>query len=248
MATPNRDLALWNKLTALPLDRLAEEPVPEVGFNKRLMREQKWDFATAIRVAAEYRRFLFLTQFGPVSPSEGVDAAWHQHLTYTRAYNIGLCERTLGRPLDHTPSGGAADTAHYKSVYQDTLDRYRATFNEEAPADIWPPAHGRVTVRQSRNQPGNQSGQHRTGQRLIGTCLVGLAAFFVLVVKLKMFWPFFLIAIFLAISMSAALAKDGKKKDASGCGSACGGGDGGGHGGGGDGGGCGSGCGGGGCG
>lgn len=138
MALPNRELELWNKLVSLPLDRLAEEPAPEFGFIKRLMRDQKWDYATAIRVSAEYRRFLLLAALGPVSPPVKVDAAWHLHLSYTRAYNLGLCEHTLGKALDHTPSGGAADTAHYESVYRETLDRYRALFGEEPPADIWP--------------------------------------------------------------------------------------------------------------
>lgn len=140
MAHPNRDLELWNKLVGLPLDRLAEEPPAEFGFVKRLMRDEKWDYATAIRVVSEYRRFVFLAASAPSSPSPMVDAAWHLHLTYTRAYNTGLCERTLGRALDHTPSNGTEDTLHYRSVYADTLERYRETFGEAAPEDIWPPA------------------------------------------------------------------------------------------------------------
>ena len=46
-------------------------------------------------------------------PSRIVDKVWHMHLTYTQAYNEGLCKRTLGRPLDHTPSGGKAEERHY---------------------------------------------------------------------------------------------------------------------------------------
>jgi hypothetical protein len=184
MALPNRDAQLWANLVALPLDRLAGEPVPEFGFVKRLMREQGWDYAKAIRVVAEYRRFVFLACSGPASPSEAVDAAWHLHLTYTRAYNIGLCERVLGKPLDHTPSGGPADTAHFKSIYENTLDRYRATFNEDAPADIWPPAPVSAGNGSLRAKP--QDARYRKRSLVVTAC--GLVLFASLMIPLKASW------------------------------------------------------------
>lgn len=139
MAKAKTNAPLWDTLAALPLDRLAEEDTgPRNGFTLRLMKEEGWDYAHSVRVVAEYRRFLYLATLGEVSPPPDVDAAWHLHLTYTRAYWTGLCARTLGHALDHYPSTGAADTVRYKTVYAETRRRYRDEFGSEPPADIWP--------------------------------------------------------------------------------------------------------------
>jgi len=139
MANPKECPALWAKLIDLPLDHLEGEARPAFGFISRLRSERGWDYGKTVRVVAEYRRFLYLAALGPVCPSDDVDAAWHLHLTYTRAYWAGLCEATLGRPLDHTPSGSGGDTERFKSLYEDTLNRYRKSFGEEPPRDLWPP-------------------------------------------------------------------------------------------------------------
>jgi len=241
MALPNREMELWTKLVGLPLDRLAEEPAPAFGFIKRLMRDEKWDYAMAVRVTAEYRRFVLLATLGPVSPSTKVDAAWHLHLTYTRAYNIGLCERTLGRPLDHTPSGSPAESAQYASVYEDTLNRYRAVFGEEPAVDIWPSASAASTAR--------APGKAKRRKPWVVTALALLAflgaAFIWHASRLALFAVVTTGLVGIALAMDRTRAEKRGSKDGS-CGSAgCGSGDGGG---GGDGGGCGGGCGGGGCG
>lgn len=224
MAHPNRDLELWNKLAGLPLDRLAEEAPAEFGFVKRLMRDEKWDYATAIRVTAEYRRFVFLAAAAPASPSEMVDAAWHLHLTHTRAYNTGLCERTLGRALDHTPSNGPDDSLHYRAVYAETLERYRATFGEEAPEDIWPPA-------QSPEAAQAAPPRHPARRWLVGLGTLALLAGFI---WLFMRWP--LVAGAGAIITASIAGKNGKWSAGAdfggdgdggggdGCGGGCGGG------------------------
>jgi hypothetical protein len=234
MALPNRETALWAKLVELQLDRLAGEPAPEFGFVKRLMREEGWDYATAIRVAAEYRRFLLLAALGPVSPSPRVDAAWHLHLTYTRAYNIGLCERTLGHALDHTPSGGPGETAHYESVYEDTLNRYHTVFEEEPPADIWPPA--KPCPRAAA--PGYRYAKPWSSARIAGSLAFVLMLGFIA----RPGFALFLTVVFLvlAASVAHAMSDEGRKRKADGsscggggsCGSSCGSGCGGGCGGG----------------
>jgi len=238
MALPNWEPALWAKLVELPLDRLAGEPAPEFGFVKRLMREEGWDYASAIRVAAEYRRFLLLAALGPVSPSPKVDAAWHLHLTYTRAYNIGLCQHTLGHPLDHTPSNGPGETARHASAYKDTLNRYLAVFEEEPPADIWPPAKPRPPGAKPARKPWSSA---RIAGALAFVLTLGFLA--------RPSFALFLTVVFLvlATSVAHAMSNDGKKRkadgsscsggcgsggDSGGCGSSCGSGCGGGCGGG----------------
>jgi len=230
MAIPKKEHELWSKLLVLPLDHLAEEPAPETGFIKRLAREEKWSSTTALRVRAEYRRFLLLAHLGPASPSRRVDAAWHLHLTYTRAYNIGLCERTLGRPLDHTPGSSVEDSRHYASLYEDTLNRYRAVFDQEPPPDIWPAVE--LPKRKRRNK---------------FSAAMNLVVSLVLVVVLFLWGASrsIILGLFMAGAMVLAMAMDHhrrRSKEESGCGGGCGsGGDGGGDGGGSCGG-CGGGC------
>lgn len=147
MAKAKTNSLLWDTLAALPLDRLAEEDTgARNGFTLQLMKEEGWNYTYSVRVVAEYRRFLYLAALGEASPPPDVDAAWHLHLTYTRAYRTGLCERTLGRVLDHNPATDPADTLRYKAVYAETRSRYRDEFGCEPPADIWPdpaaPARG----------------------------------------------------------------------------------------------------------
>ena len=60
----------------------------DMPFAARLARENGWSRSFAERAVREYKRFVFLamTSDTPVCPSEGVDAAWHLHLTYTKSY------------------------------------------------------------------------------------------------------------------------------------------------------------------
>jgi uncharacterized protein (TIGR04222 family) len=116
------------------------------SFVRRLASENGWTEEYTHRVIEEYRRFLFLTAVAGhvVCPSEAVDAAWHQHLIYSRSYWIDLCEQTLGYPLHHDPTaGGPAEARKHWDMYRRTLDSYRETFGTEPPRDIWPAAHER---------------------------------------------------------------------------------------------------------
>ncbi|HEX6368185.1 MAG TPA: hypothetical protein VF006_04600 [Longimicrobium sp.] len=132
-----------------------DEPGIVFPFSARLARENGWTRAYAERVVEEYRRFLYLamTAGHVVTPSEQVDQAWHQHLTYTRSYWDDLCGRVLGRPLHHEPTkGGSAESGKFADLYARTLDSYRAAFCAEPPRDVWPaPAErfaGKAHVRQ----------------------------------------------------------------------------------------------------
>ncbi len=118
-----------------------EDGNPGLTFDARLARDHGWSRAYSRRVILEYRRYLFLaaTAGEPVCPSEEVDAAWHQHLTYTRSYWGRLCGEVLGRPLHHDPTrGGPAEAEKHRRMYERTLCVYRNVFGEEPPEDIWP--------------------------------------------------------------------------------------------------------------
>ena len=133
---------LLAKLMAFDIDG-TDVPQP---FAVRLARENGWSVAFARRAVVEYKRFAFLAVTGtaPVCPSEEVDAVWHLHLTYTRSYWQRFCGEVLGKPLHHDPTrGGAAEGEKHVAMYEATLARYRDTFGEAPPADLWPGAKQR---------------------------------------------------------------------------------------------------------
>lgn len=130
--------ALWQRLEAFELD-VEGASLP---FSARLARDNSWSPGFAARVALEYKKFLYLACNAGhvVVPSEEVDQAWHLHLTYTRSYWDELCARVLQQPLHHDPTrGGKNEGQKHASLYERTLDSYRATFGTAPPSDIWPP-------------------------------------------------------------------------------------------------------------
>lgn len=133
--TPQPDLL--RAVTTFEID----DGAPALTFARRLALENDWAPGFAERVIVEYKRFVYLamTAGHPVTPSEAVDEAWHLHLTYTESYWNRLCKDVLPRPLHHNPTrGGADENAKFDDWYSRTLERYRAAFGTEAPADIWP--------------------------------------------------------------------------------------------------------------
>ncbi|HUR57406.1 MAG TPA: TIGR04222 domain-containing membrane protein, partial [Opitutaceae bacterium] len=135
--------ALWQRIAGFVFD----EPAASLPFSARLAQDQGWSREYALRVIEEYRRFAFLAVAAghPVSPSDAVDQAWHEHLTYTRSYWDGFCGHVVGRPLHHAPTqGGAAEAAKFAGWYAQTLASYQAFFEQAPPADIWPAAAQRA--------------------------------------------------------------------------------------------------------
>lgn len=139
-----------------------------LGFEGRLAAENGWSEPFAARVGVEYRRFLALIAIGDeqLTPSDAVDQAWHLHLAYTRDYWHHLCRDIVGRDIHHEPtSGGSDQRERYRDRYARTLDRYRATFGESPPADIWPDPADRFAgrfVRVDLTQAPGRAGAART--------------------------------------------------------------------------------------
>ena len=120
-----------------------DDPQSKLRFSDRLAREQGWSIGYTRSVIEEYRRFLVLSVVAghTVTPSDKVDQVWHFHLTYTESYWNQLCANVLKRPLHHGPTkGGAKEGEKYRTLYEQTLASYRRVFEQEPPADIWPPA------------------------------------------------------------------------------------------------------------
>src|SRR5688572_22567146 len=141
--------SLWPRLQEFRFD----EPGTARTFAGRLAEENGWTLKYAQRVVEEYRRFVFLAIAAghPVTPSDQVDQAWHQHLAYTRSYWEELCGKVLGRPLHHDPTaGGKAESAKFHDWYERTLESYKRCFGEHPPAEIWPSARARFAGRFQR--------------------------------------------------------------------------------------------------
>jgi hypothetical protein len=136
---------LWSRLEAFSIDAGDES----LTFGRRLARDNGWSVAFARRVLEEYKRFVFLCcEAGHAcTPSDQVDQAWHQHLTYTKSYWEKMCQGILPRPLHHNPTkGGTKEDAKFDVWYAKTLESYERLFGSEPPRDIWPPAEQRFGV------------------------------------------------------------------------------------------------------
>lgn len=147
---------LADKLQAFEID----QPGIDFPFSVRLARENAWSHEFALRVIAEYKRFVYLALRAghPVTPSDEVDQAWHLHLTYTESYWNVLCGEVLGKPFHHNPTeGGPDEQAKYFDWYSRTLESYERIFGEAPPGDVWPEPVRRFAgagdfVRVNRNQ------------------------------------------------------------------------------------------------
>jgi hypothetical protein len=139
MAMDDAQRCLWERIRAFPLDRPSA-----FAFSERLARENGWALPYALRVGHEYKRFICLLAlgFGPLTPSDQVDQAWHLHLIYTESYWKEFCGGVLGMEIHHGPTkGGAQERQRYNDLYGRTKACYREVFGEDAPEDIWPPHH-----------------------------------------------------------------------------------------------------------
>jgi uncharacterized protein (TIGR04222 family) len=128
---------LWKRVENFTLD----DSNSAFPFSKRLARDNGWSLPYTRRVIHEYKRFAFLAVAAgnPVTPSDQVDQAWHLHLLYTQSYWKEFCGEVLRQPLHHGPTkGGARERDKFNDWYARTLASYRAFFDEEPPADIWP--------------------------------------------------------------------------------------------------------------
>lgn len=129
---PKTDPALWQRLKRHAFSfgdggYLADAVRDETG----LTAEE------AERTVGEYRRFLYLvaTAGETLAPSRLVDRVWHLHMEDEVGYFDELCERVIGRRINHHRGRAAPfdDPAYAK-----TLAFYRAEFGEVPCWRVWP--------------------------------------------------------------------------------------------------------------
>jgi hypothetical protein len=171
------DPLLLRRLEAFALDA----PGAADPYSARLARRQGWSGEHALRVMREYKRFVYLCSVSgrELTPSEAVDAAWHEHLVHTRSYWDDMCVGVLGAPLHHAPSrGGPAESARFRASYAATLAAYREAFGEAPPAEIWPEVEARFAPARGANarRPLSGSGWALAALALVGATGTSLAA------------------------------------------------------------------------
>ena len=128
---------LWKRIKAFEID----DPGAALTFTDRLARENGWTLEYAIRVADEYKKFMFLLCIAkhPLTPSDQVDQAWHLHLIYTESYWKEFCGEILGRQIHHGPTkGGVEESGKFTDWYEKTKQLYAETFDYMPPGEIWP--------------------------------------------------------------------------------------------------------------
>jgi hypothetical protein len=94
----NQDL--WQRILQFDFDN----PPSEYCFSIRLADENYWTKNFTEQAILEYRKFMYMaaTSEYMVSPSEIVDAVWHQYLIFTQSY-AEFC-KILGKTVQHVPS------------------------------------------------------------------------------------------------------------------------------------------------
>ncbi|HET9638575.1 MAG TPA: hypothetical protein VFP12_05145 [Allosphingosinicella sp.] len=208
--------ALWAALSHMQIDL----PGTATRFEEALAEQQGWTLDFAQRVTDEYCGFLYLaaTAGSEVTPSQAVDEAWHLHLTSPH-YREALCERILGRPLDHYPgTGEPEDEARYRRQYEETLALYERVFGKTPPRDIWPRPG---LAGEDEEPPSGWERRRRVNRRLAFASLAGgvaalpfaPAAVGITLVAAALF--------FFLLSQPANAARGGSS---AGCGGTCGGG------------------------
>ena len=124
---------LWTKLKAFSFDMKGPYP-----YSKRLAKENEWPYDYTLSVIEEYRKLLYLlaTVGDDLVASPDVEDAWRLHLIYTGSYFRGLCERVLGKRIEHSCDDGSQSPAAMSKRWQKTMDAYRRVFGEPSEM-IW---------------------------------------------------------------------------------------------------------------
>ncbi|HEX8241667.1 MAG TPA: hypothetical protein VF574_18165 [Allosphingosinicella sp.] len=200
-----------------------ELPGIDSRFEDSLAEEQGWTVGFAERVTDEYRRFLYLaaTAGFEVTPSRSVDEAWHLHLTSPHYREI-LCERILGRPLEHRPASGlpGEEERHHRQ-YEDTVALYERAFLRPPPSDIWPRAPSPEAQEAARKgRRGRRLAIATAGAAVAGAAATQVAGLGALTMALA---GTALIFLLLSLPFGPGEARSRRNDGGAGCGGSCGG-------------------------
>lgn len=124
---------LWKKIEEYQFD----SPEEDYCFSTKLADEQQWTEQFTADAILEYKKFMFLATVSNqmVSPSATIDKVWHQHLTFSDAYEE-FCT-VLGKKIKHMPATGKpGQQTSLKAASDQTAVLYKRYFKEQV-AEIW---------------------------------------------------------------------------------------------------------------
>lgn len=144
---------LWLRLKAYQFDHIVAAGVwkhitakfghcnPSLkAFAGKIAKKQGWKNQFALQAIAEYKKFIYLGLVSDfeVTPSKIIDAVWHEHLLFSKAYRE-FCTTVIEHPFDHHPElvPMADQTGRFSAQYLDTIALYRKEFGQEPPTAIW---------------------------------------------------------------------------------------------------------------
>jgi hypothetical protein len=100
---------------------------------RKVVDDKGWSGKIADYAELRYRRFLCMHLLNPrllLVPPPDIDAFWHQHILFTRAYAVD-CDRLFGMYLHHSPATGDAEEAEMmQQGVMETARFYADTFGE----------------------------------------------------------------------------------------------------------------------
>jgi hypothetical protein len=99
----------------------------DLYFIDKLVTKHKWGYGKAHDLYCEYKKFLYLSTFGPVIPPPLIDLVWHEHILFTKEYDE--MSEVLGKKLHHYPDVPGAYVTD-QSDWKRTLDRYIDEFGD----------------------------------------------------------------------------------------------------------------------
>lgn len=121
------------------LETVERYPMEEIV--ARYARNENLSIAEAKEHERELKRFLALVCLMPSGTyvmSGPIDKLWHAFIIHTREYQ-DFCNKAAGRFIHHAPDRSDGDGRILSaSRYMRFLEDYKAVFNEEPPADVWP--------------------------------------------------------------------------------------------------------------
>lgn len=137
---------LWARIeayrfpTVLIGDGMFGSRVQELSFAAALAKEERLFPATATRLIAEYRRFVYLTCIAPeaLTPPPMLAKVRWLHRRDQNAYRVGFCEDCLGIDWPPRPDPLVIDDAAATLAMRHL---YRSEFGAMPPRDIWPVRH-----------------------------------------------------------------------------------------------------------
>ena len=119
-------------------EKIAQFKFPD-HFRELLCKKLDWQMSSAQNAIIEYRKFMYLATYSPVTPSLVIDEVWHLHIQWTSLY-AEFCQDIYSDNFCHhlpeflPPQDGISD---FQPQYYETLKLYYCEFNCHPPKSIW---------------------------------------------------------------------------------------------------------------